>query len=44
MVHFAAVWAPQCKQMDEVIEELGKDYLHVKFVHVRVEIIYGNHY
>ena len=34
VVHFAANWAPQCKQMAEVIGELAKDNVHVKFVQV----------
>jgi thiol-disulfide isomerase/thioredoxin len=34
VVHFTASWAPQCKQMAEVIDELVKDNVHVKFLQV----------
>eukprot|EP00122_Pirum_gemmata_P009001 Pgem_evm1s8317 len=31
VVHFWASWAPQCKHMDEVMEELAKKYNNVVF-------------
>ena len=34
VVHFAANWAPQCKQIADVICELAKDNVHVKFLQV----------
>jgi thiol-disulfide isomerase/thioredoxin len=34
VAHFTANWAPQCKQMAEVIDELVKDNVHVKFLQV----------
>lgn len=37
VVHFTATWAPQCKQMSEVLKELGKEFVHVKFVEVEAE-------
>ena len=42
VVHFSALWAPQCKQMNDVLEELAKDAqnVHVKFLKVRKFIMY----
>ena len=36
VLHFSAAWAPQCKQMNDVMEELAKDsqYANVKFAQV----------
>ena len=36
VLHFSAAWAPQCKQMNDVMEELSKDsqYANVKFAQV----------
>ncbi|XP_028391066.1 glutaredoxin-3-like [Dendronephthya gigantea] len=37
VVHFAATWAPHCKQMADVIGELVKDNVHVKFLQIEAE-------
>eukprot|EP00043_Microstomoeca_roanoka_P016683 m.171815 g.171815 ORF g.171815 m.171815 type:complete len:364 (-) comp16507_c2_seq2:174-1265(-) len=37
VVHFYADWAPQCKQMDEVIVELQKRYSAAAFARVEAE-------
>lgn len=39
VVHFSAVWAPQCQQMNDVLTELAKDsqYVNVRFVKVEAE-------
>lgn len=37
VVHFSAVWAPQCKQMNEVLEELSKETEFVNVVFMKVE-------
>ncbi|PFX21574.1 glutaredoxin-3-like [Stylophora pistillata] len=37
VVHFHAPWAPQCKQMNEVMTELAKENSHVKFVKLEAE-------
>lgn len=39
VLHFSAAWAPQCKQMNEVMEELSKDaqYSNVQFVQLEAE-------
>ncbi|XP_043238306.1 glutaredoxin-3-like [Amphibalanus amphitrite] len=39
VAHFAAHWAPQCQQMNEVLEELARDpqLAHVRFVTVEAE-------
>ena len=34
VVHFYAPWAPQCKQMNDVMGELAKEHVHVKFYKV----------
>lgn len=41
VTHFWAEWAPQCRQMDDVIEELIKDnqYKDVKFLKVEAETL-----
>ncbi|KAL4231374.1 Glutaredoxin 3 [Mactra antiquata] len=41
VVHFAATWAPQCTQMNDVLTELAKDsqYSKVKFFKVEAEDI-----
>ena len=38
VLHFSAAWAPQCKQMNDVMEELSKDsqYANVKFAQVTI--------
>lgn len=35
VVHFWADWAPQCKQMDDVMAELAKMHLNARFAKVR---------
>lgn len=42
VVHFAADWAPQCKQMNDVIIEMSKDdeLNGVNFLRVRSSISY----
>lgn len=37
VLHFSAAWAPQCKQMNDVMEELSKDsqYTNVQFAKVK---------
>ena len=35
VVHFHADWAPQCKQMSEVMGELAKEHSAVRFAEVR---------
>ncbi|KAK3095293.1 hypothetical protein FSP39_012902 [Pinctada imbricata] len=39
VVHFSALWAPQCKQMNDVLEELAKDAqnVHIKFLKLEAE-------
>jgi len=37
VVHFHAPWAPQCAQMNDVMEELAKDNSHVKFYKLEAE-------
>lgn len=37
VAHFAASWAPQCAQMNEVMEELAKDAAGVTFVQLEAE-------
>ncbi|CAH2322880.1 glutaredoxin-3 [Pelobates cultripes] len=39
VVHFWAQWAPQCSQMNEVMEELAKDQPQVTFVRLEAEAI-----
>lgn len=36
-VHFWASWAPQCVQMNEVLDELAKSYPYVKCIKVQAE-------
>ena len=36
MIHFYAPWAPQCTQMNDVLGELAKDNIHIKFFKVVV--------
>lgn len=39
VLHFSAAWAPQCKQMNDVMEELSKDsqYTNVQFAKLEAE-------
>lgn len=37
VVHFEADWAEECKQMNDVIEELAKTYKHTLFVKLEAE-------
>ncbi|XP_013385736.1 glutaredoxin-3-like isoform X2 [Lingula anatina] len=39
VVHFSADWAPQCKQMNDVLDELTKDtrFINVRFVKLEAE-------
>ncbi|XP_070541405.1 glutaredoxin-3-like [Ptychodera flava] len=39
VAHFWANWAPQCGVMNEVLTELAKEYLQVKFVKVEAESV-----
>lgn len=39
VVHFWAPWAPQCSQMNEVMEELAKDQPQVMFVRLEAEAV-----
>uniref|UniRef100_A0A8C5QLF3 Glutaredoxin 3 n=1 Tax=Leptobrachium leishanense TaxID=445787 RepID=A0A8C5QLF3_9ANUR len=39
VVHFWAPWAPQCSQMNEVMEELSKDQPQVTFVRLEAEAV-----
>ncbi|XP_064602260.1 glutaredoxin-3-like [Liolophura sinensis] len=39
VVHFAAAWAPQCKQMNDVMRELSKDSANTTFVSVEAESV-----
>lgn len=39
VVHFWADWAPACKHMNEVLEELAKQYPYVTFVTVCFEYV-----
>ena len=34
VIHFHASWAPQCAQMNDVMEELAKENTHCKFYKV----------
>ena len=38
VVHFYAPWAPHCVQMNDVMDVLAKDHLHVKFFKVSEEL------
>lgn len=39
VVHFSALWAPQCKQMNDVLDELSKEtqFVNVAFVKLEAE-------
>ncbi|XP_046850889.1 glutaredoxin 3-like [Xenia sp. Carnegie-2017] len=37
VLHFSATWAPQCKQISAVIDELHKNNVHVKFYQIEAE-------
>lgn len=37
VLHFEADWAEECKQMNEVLEELAKEYTHTIFLRVEAE-------
>ena len=37
VVHFSAAWAPQCKQMNDVLEELAKETQFVNVVFIKLE-------
>ncbi|XP_048843528.1 glutaredoxin 3 isoform X1 [Brienomyrus brachyistius] len=39
VVHFCAPWAPQCEQMNGVMEELAKQHPHVTFVKLEAEAV-----
>eukprot|EP01147_Barroeca_monosierra_P000552 gene552-3869_t len=39
VAHFWADWAPQCKQVDDVMSELAKRYLGLKFTRVEAEAV-----
>jgi thiol-disulfide isomerase/thioredoxin len=39
VVHFSAAWAPQCKQMNDVMEELAKETQFVNVVFIKVNIV-----
>ncbi|KAI4895198.1 hypothetical protein NFI96_023811, partial [Prochilodus magdalenae] len=39
VVHFHAPWAPQCSQMNDVMEELAKEHRHTMFVKLEAEAV-----
>lgn len=39
VVHFQAEWAPQCKQMNDVMAELAKEHSHTTFVKLEAEAV-----
>ncbi|KAJ8013588.1 hypothetical protein DPEC_G00031330 [Dallia pectoralis] len=39
VVHFQASWAPQCSQMNDVMEELAKEHQHTMFVKLEAETV-----
>ncbi|XP_062927867.1 glutaredoxin 3 [Mobula hypostoma] len=39
VVHFWAPWAVQCTQMNEVLNELAKEYAHVVFIKLEAESV-----
>ncbi|XP_030629707.1 glutaredoxin 3 [Chanos chanos] len=39
VVHFLASWAPQCTQMNDVMEELAKEHKHTTFVKLEAEAV-----
>ena len=38
VIHFFAPWAPECTQMNDVLSELAKDNIHVKFLKVMMAL------
>ena len=39
VLHFEADWAEECKQMNEVLSELSKEYKHTIFLRVCCHVI-----
>jgi len=39
VLHFEADWAPECIQMNEVLSELAKEFVHAAFIRVSAEDI-----